>query len=55
MVGRELQKIHPYGEDHQGLVRGKEEVVQAGMHSEGRRIDESKNWKAMKMMGKALV
>ena len=43
MVGRELQKIRPYGEDHQGLVRGKGEVVQAGMHSDGRRIDESKN------------
>ena len=23
MVGRELQKIRPYGEDHQGLVWGR--------------------------------
>lgn len=43
MVGRELQKIRPYGEDHQGLARGRGEVVQTGMHSDGRRIDESKN------------
>ena len=32
MVGRELQKIRPYGEDHQGLVRGREGVILAGIH-----------------------
>ena len=43
MVGRELQKIRPYGEDYQGLARGKGEVDQAGIHSDGKRTDESKN------------
>ena len=43
MVGRELQKIRPYGEDHQGLVQGKGEVDQAGIHNDGKRTDESKN------------
>ena len=42
MVGRELQKFRPYGEDHQGLVRGREGVVRAGRHSSGKRIDDLK-------------
>ena len=42
MVGRELQKIRPYGEDHQGLVpvRGKAAVVST---RNGKRIDVLKN------------
>ena len=39
MVGRELQKIRLYGEDHQGLVRGREGVGRAGKHNNGKRID----------------
>lgn len=43
MVGRELQKIRPYGEDLQGLVRGREGVGRAGRHNNGKKIDGSKN------------
>ena len=42
MVGRELQKIRPHGEDHQGLVRGREAVGRAGRHSNGKEIDDLK-------------
>ena len=35
MVGRELQKIRPYGEDHQGLVGGRGGVVLANIHKNG--------------------
>ena len=42
MVGRELHKIRPYGEDRQGLVRGREGVVRAGRHNGGKRIDDLK-------------
>ena len=42
MVGRELQKIRPYGEDHQGLVRGREGVGRAGRNSNGKKIDDLK-------------
>ena len=41
MVGRELQKIRPYGEDHQGLVRGREGVHQDDIRI-GKAID---GWK----------
>ena len=43
MVGRELQKIRPYGEDHQGLVRGRDGVVQANILENGMKIDGLKN------------
>ncbi len=39
MVGRELQKIRPYGEDHQGLVRGRVGAGVAGRHSNRKKID----------------
>ena len=39
MVGRELQKIRPSGEDHQGLVWGREGVDRAGRGSSGKSID----------------
>ncbi len=42
MVGRELQKIRPYGEDHQGLVREREGAGVAGRHSNGKKIDDLK-------------
>ena len=42
MVGRELQKIRLYGEDHQGLVRGREEARLVGRQNNGNKIDESK-------------
>ena len=34
MVGRELQKIRPLGEDHRGLVRGRKKkgIDLAGIH-----------------------
>lgn len=38
MVGRELQKIRPYGEDHQGFVRGRDGVGRAGRHNNGKII-----------------
>ena len=41
MVGRELQKIRPYGEDHQGLVRVRGEMGVEIIHN-GKRIDVSK-------------
>ena len=43
MVGRELQKIRPYGEDHQGLVRGRGGVVQASIYKNGMTMDGLKN------------
>ena len=43
MVGRELQKIRPYGEDQQGLVQGREGVGRASRHNNGKTIDELKN------------
>lgn len=43
MVGRELQKIRPYGEDHQGLVREREGVEVAGKHGNRTRIGVLKN------------
>ena len=42
MVGRELQKIRPYGEDYQGLVRGREGAGRAGRHDNGKKIDDLK-------------
>ena len=42
MVGRELQKIRLYGEDHQGLVRGRERVGWAGRHNNGKKINDLK-------------
>ena len=39
MVGRELQKIRPYGEDHQGLAWGREGVGLVGRHNSGKKID----------------
>lgn len=39
MVGRELQKIRPYGEDYQGLVRRRGGVDRAGKHNNGKKID----------------
>ena len=39
MVGRELHKIRPYGEDHLGLVRGIGGVGQAGRHNDGKEKD----------------
>lgn len=42
MVGRELQKIRPYGEDRQGLVRGREGVGRAGRHNSGKKIEDLK-------------
>lgn len=39
MVGRELQKIRPSGEDHQGLVRGSEGVGWVGRGSSGKNMD----------------
>ena len=38
MVGRELQKIRPYGEDHRGLVWGRKIGEVAGIWT-GRMID----------------
>ena len=35
MVGRELQKIRPYGEDHRGLVGERGGVVLANIHKSG--------------------
>lgn len=43
MVGRELQKIRPYGEDHLGLIRGRDGVVQVSIHKNGMTIDGLKN------------
>ena len=43
MVGRELQKIRPYGEDHQGLVRGREGVGRANRHKNGKKTDDLKS------------
>ncbi len=54
MVGRELQKIRPYGEDRQGLVRGREGVGPASRHSNGKKMDDSKKLTVMKTMGKVL-
>ena len=42
MVGRELQKIRLYGEDHQGLVLGREGAGRPGRHNNGKKIDDSK-------------
>ena len=42
MVGRELQKIRPYGEDHQRLVLGREGAGPPGRHNNGKKIDDSK-------------
>lgn len=42
MVGRELQKIRPYGEDHQGLVRGREGVGRAGRNNNGKKLGDLK-------------
>ena len=42
MVGRELQKIRPYGEDHQELVLGREGAGRAGRPNNGKKIDDSK-------------
>ena len=55
MVGRELQKIRPYGEDHQGLAGDGGGVVRADIQNNGRRIDGLKSWTVMRMMGKELV
>ena len=54
MVGRELQKIRPYGEDHRGLVRGREEMDRAGRHNHGKKIRVLKKLTAMKMMVRVL-
>ena len=43
MVGRELQKIRPYGEDHQGLIREREGVSRAAGNNNGKKIDDLKN------------
>ena len=42
MVGRELQKIRPYGEDYQGLVLGREGAGRPGRHNNGKKIDGSR-------------
>lgn len=38
MVGRELQKIRPYGEDHQGLARGREGVGWVDRQNNGKKL-----------------
>ena len=42
MVGRELQKIRPYGEDHQGLVLGIRGTRAVGEWTIGTRTGDSK-------------
>ena len=42
MVGRELQKIRPYGEDHQGLVPVREGTGVVGKHKNGKKKNDLK-------------